>query len=109
MPKMIPPLFLFLLLPLAASAECGFVNDDNGLTIVVNSKSNKCFTSEKFRDAFRASLVASVQAMNENDAVVAAQKRPIDYRSRSGQKLWNLEERMHQSRMPSGRYFGQQR
>lgn len=108
MPKMIPLLFL-MLLPLGASAECGFVNDDGGITIVVSSKSNKCFTSEKFREAFRASLVASVQAMNEQDAAVSAQKRPIDYRSRSEQKLWNLQERVHQATMPSGRYFGQQR
>lgn len=98
-----------LLLPLAASAECGFANADSTMTIVVNSKTNKCFTSEAFREAFRANLIASVKAMEDEGAPASAQKRAIDHRSARAQKLWNLEERLHQATVPSGRYFGQQR
>lgn len=108
---MLKTLLIFLpLLPLTASAECGFIRSDNTMTIVVGSKSNKCFTSESFREAFRADLVASVKAMDEEDVPVEAQRRrPIDHRSPSGQKLWNLEERLHQATMPGTRYFGQKR
>jgi hypothetical protein len=102
-------LAILFLLPLTAFAECGFTRSDNTMTIVVGSKSNKCFSSESFREAFKADLVAAVKAMDEDEVATAAQRRPIDQRSRSGQRLWQLEERLHQATMPPARYYGQRR
>ncbi|TFW09715.1 hypothetical protein E4K72_04560 [Oxalobacteraceae bacterium OM1] len=97
---------LLALLPLIGHADCGFTRSDGTVTLVVG-KDSKC--SSSFREAFRADLVASVQAMNGAEAVAQTQaaKRSFDDRTPRSQKLWALEERAFQSRMPSGRYFGQ--
>lgn len=94
---------LFLLLPLAASAECGFVSNGQGLTIVVGSKSNGCFASPQFRQSFRENLIASVEAMEseEPSPQQQAQKKSVVSRSARGEKLWAIAER---TRPP---YYGQ--
>lgn len=75
---------VLLLAPAIAWAECGFVSSNNEMTIVVSKDSNnKCFRSESFREAFRANLVASVNAMEEASAPAAprgAARRPPDQR-----------------------------
>ena len=107
MPKRIASTLLLLnmfLLPLAASANCGFAQDEYGnMTIVVGKKSNTCFNSEGFREAFKAGVA---QALDENDPIVA-QKKAYDQRNARGQKLWAIAERNYQATSPSGRYFGQ--
>jgi hypothetical protein len=107
---------MLLLLPLAASAECGFVNGEQGMTIVVGSKSNRCFDSGTFREAFRDSLIASVREM-DGDVVAATgaagngggKRRPFDSRNARGNKLWTIAERNHQATLGTASYYGQRR
>lgn len=110
MPKSLLPLLsllLLLLLPPAAMAECGFVQGEQGLTIVVG-KSNRCFSSGGFREAFRESLVASVQAMDGAAAPAnGPHKRSVDDRNARGAKLWNIAERRHQASLANAAYYGQ--
>ncbi len=77
------------------------------MTIVVGKKSNQCFSSGSFREAFKSSLVASVKAMEGDEQPSAPQKKAIDDRNARGNKLWALAERQHQATMPAARYFGQ--
>ena len=97
-----------LLSPLLASAECGFANSGDTITLVVGANTTSCFKSEAFRREFRASLVASVQAMDREESG-NGKKRAFDDRSSRSEKLWTLAERNYQSTSPSGRYFGQRR
>lgn len=95
-------LFLF---PVFAHAECGFSRGDGTVTVVVG-KDSKC--SKEFRAAFRSDMIASVQAMNDADGDrQAARKKTFDDRTARSAKLWALEERAFQSRVPTGRYYGQ--
>lgn len=105
-----PRFFLapLLLSPLLACAECGFANSGDTLTLVVGANTTSCFKSEAFRREFRASLVASVQAMDREEPE-NVRKRAFDDRNSRSQKLWTLAERNYQSTFPSGRYFGQKR
>jgi hypothetical protein len=99
-------LALFLMLaPLTAAAQCGFVNSDEGMTIVVGKGDKRCFSSPEFRENFRSNLVASVKAMEVEEARTAWQRRAFDERSATGEKLWKLAERKHAA--AGGRYFGQ--
>lgn len=99
-------LALFLLLaPLTVTAQCGFVNSDEGMTIVVGKGDKRCFSSPEFRENFRNSLVASVTAMEAEEARTAWQRRAFDARNATGEKLWRLAERQHAA--SGGRYFGQ--
>jgi len=100
-------LLLLLLSPLAASAECGFVHGEQGMTIVVGSKSNRCFDSTGFREAFRQSLVASVQAMEGEAPAQNVRRRAFDERNARGAKLWNIAERHHQASLANASYYGQ--
>lgn len=106
MPKRLLPL-IFLLSPAVAMAECGFVNGEQGLTIVVSGKNNRCFESGAFREAFRQSLVASVQAMDGEAATSSdSRKRAFDQRNARGAKLWAIAERRHAS-LGAASYYGQ--
>lgn len=69
---------VLLFLPAIAWAECGFLSNSGEMTIVVSKKANnKCFTSESFREAFRANLLESVRHMEERaPAPVRAARRP---------------------------------
>jgi hypothetical protein len=69
---------ILLLVPAITWAECGFVSGEGEMTIVVGKQAdNKCFTSEKFREAFRANLVASVKHMEDSSPQpVRAARRP---------------------------------
>ena len=99
-------LALFLLLaPLTAVAQCGFSNSDEGMTIVIGKGDKRCFSSPEFRENFRNSLVASVKAMETEEARIAWQRRAFDERNATGEKLWRLAERQHAA--TGGRYFGQ--
>ncbi|RJF99821.1 hypothetical protein [Noviherbaspirillum saxi] len=93
-----------LLMPLAASAACGFVQSGDTMTIVVGEHATSCFSSAAFREAFKANVQA---ALGESDTVASEQKKPFDHRSRNGNKLWALAERQHQA--TGGGYFGQGR
>ncbi|WP_136419718.1 MULTISPECIES: hypothetical protein [Oxalobacteraceae] len=104
MPKLM--IALLLLLPLAASAECGFANDGSTMTIVVGKGSNKCFDSERFRTAFKEGVADALQG----DAVAGgSEKKAIDDRNAHAAKLWTIAERRYQSTAPSGRYYGMAR
>jgi len=99
-------LALFLLLaPLTAAAQCGFVNSDEGMKIVVGKGDKRCFSSPEFRENFRSSLIASVKAMEVEETRTAWQRRAFDERNTTGEKLWRLAERQHAA--TGGRYFGQ--
>ena len=70
---------VLLLVPALSWAECGFVNNGSEMTIVVSKKSdNKCFSSDGFRNAFRANLVATSKTMEKNSPAVthAVARRP---------------------------------
>jgi len=97
--------FISVLLPLSASAACGFAQSGDTMTIVIGENTSSCFSSSEFREAFKANIQA---ALGESDAVVSAQKKPFDHRTRNGNKLWALAERRHQA-TTGGRYFGQGR
>jgi hypothetical protein len=98
---------LLCLLPLAASAECGFVTSDDGVKIVVGKGSNHCFQSAEFREAFRDNLVAAVQTMEAEFARTEKIRKAYDDRNARASKLWTLAEREHASNPRAGRYFGQ--
>lgn len=104
MPKHL--LALLFLVPLAASAECGFLRSDDTMTIVVSKKASSCFSSTEFKDAFMSDLA---EATDPGGARQRRRQKGIDERSASGERLWALEERVHQATVPDGRYFGQQR
>lgn len=98
---------LLSLLPLAASAECGFVSSDDGVAIVVGKGQNRCFQSAEFREAFRNNLIAAVQAMEEESARQERIHKAYDDRNARAAKLWTIAERQHAA-MPGGRrYWGQ--
>ena len=101
MPKLI--LILLLLLPTFAFAECGFTRDGNAMVIVVGTNA-KCLSSGKFREEFKADVMA---ALEESEAALA-QKRAYDDRAPRAAKLWAIAERQFQARS-GGRYFGQTR
>jgi len=90
-----------LLLPLAASAECGFTRSGNAMTIVVG-KDPKCLSSGAFRGALKADIAAALQ---EQETSAVERKRAYDDRNARSAKLWALAERRHQEL--SARYFGQ--
>ncbi|HJV83914.1 MAG TPA: hypothetical protein VJ698_00445 [Noviherbaspirillum sp.] len=95
---------LFLLLvPLVASAECGFANDGSTMTIVVGKSSNKCFESEAFRTAFKEGVASALAA---DEARTGDGKNSFDDRSARGAKLWTIAERRFQATRPAGRYYG---
>jgi hypothetical protein len=100
---------LFLSLPLSAFAECGFVNEDQGVTIVVGSKGNKCFASGAFREAFKENLVASIRAMEgEGAPPQRTRKKAFDTRNSRGEKLWAIAERRYQeTTLGNASYYGQ--
>ncbi|GIZ51772.1 hypothetical protein [Noviherbaspirillum aridicola] len=106
MPKRLLSLFFLSLLPGAALAECGFAQGEQGLTIIVG-KSNRCFDSGGFRNAFRETLVSSVQAMDAGTATADGRKRSIDERSARGAKLWNIAEGRRQASLANAAYYGQ--
>lgn len=98
---------LIFLLPLAASAECGFVHGAQGMTIVVGAKTDRCFHSESFSTAFRTGLVSAVQAMDQDSPVAVRNKRPIDARNARSAKLWRIAEHQHQRKLANAPYYGQ--
>lgn len=108
-----PILSLLLFLPVLAWANCGFSHEDDTMTIVVGSKTNKCFSSVTFRDAFRANLVAAVEAMDDGEARTVrdadSQQKRFDDRNARAAKLWTIAERRFQASSPSGRYYGERR
>lgn len=98
---------LFSLLPLLASAECGFASSDDGVAIIVGKGNNHCFQSAEFREAFRNNLIASLDAMQAESARAEKARRAYDDRNARAAKLWSLAEREHSSNPKAGRYFGQ--
>ena len=94
------------LLPLAASAECGFASSDDGVAIIVGKGQNRCFQSAEFREAFRNNLIAAVQTMEEESARAERARKAYDDRNARAAKLWTIAERQHSS-TATGRYWGQ--
>lgn len=93
-----------LLLPVIASAECGFYREEQTMTIVVSKKSNKCFNSEEFRTAFRDDLVSSVKSMN---TVVEPGPVRVPPRRAKAKRL-ALQEPARQPSLATAEYYGQQ-
>lgn len=106
MPKRLLLLLSILLLPPGAAAECGFVSGEQGMTIVVGSKSNRCFDSGSFRESFRQSLVASVRAMDGGAPSGSTGKKSFDDRSARAGKLWTIAERRHAT-LSNASFYGQ--
>ncbi|HYD59051.1 MAG TPA: hypothetical protein VEC35_01765 [Noviherbaspirillum sp.] len=92
-------LAVLLLVPAATWAECGFASGDGEMIIVVGKQAdNKCFASGKFREAFRANLVASVKHMEDSSPQpVRVARRP------PGQKSSSMELPVQQAVL----YYGQ--
>ena len=97
---------LLSLLPLAASAECGFVSSNDGVAIIVGKGQNRCFQSAEFREAFRNNLIAAVEAMDAESARQERYRKAYDDRNARAAKLWTIAERQHASE-GIGRYWGQ--
>jgi hypothetical protein len=96
---------ILLLIPLIATAQCGFALDGATMTIVVGKDTNTCFSSDGFRKAFKADMS---EALEQDDPRVRTGKKSIDDRNVRGTKLWAIAERNHQAN-PGGSYFGQKR
>ncbi len=94
---------ILALMPLAASAACGFANDGSTMTIVVGKGSNKCFDSEGFRTAFKEGVADALAA---DEAPGSEGKKSFDDRNERGAKLWTIAERRYQGTRPTGRYYG---
>lgn len=97
---------LLSLLPLAASAECGFVTSGDGVAIIVGKGNNRCFQSAEFREAFRNNLIAAVEAMDTESVRQERIRKAYDDRNARTAKLWTIAEREHAS-SGGGRYWGQ--
>ena len=94
-----------------ACADCGLSISQGTMTLVVGKNTKKCFSSPAFTQAFRANIE---DALSNNQVAEASpssspnrKKKAFDERNSNSEKLWALEERAFQARVPTGRYFGQ--